>query len=617
MALGSPGLPAITGPTFGSVPNLPAIAGPSEIIDASMSTSVIPSTDMGSAPMSPMESVIAIFEEIRDGINQLVELAIGEEKDRDLKGRNAAIASGDTDTPPPGTKPQDSGSMLDSLKDALSGLGDTGMGLLGITALITGFLIFNSLADSLAKGLEPILEFLGETLIPNIKELNDIILSHPGGYFTLLGAVGLVTTLDEVFGFRGSLNKLFISISNFARTAFIDDIDFRTKIGKTWAGRINRAIYGTKSGKGGLINNITKFIRGIGASIRSSFNFTSASKALTTSAGTWQATINAGIMGSKGGPGGAGGKLGIIGRLGQIFSSIGQSIRGIFTSATATRGLDAVKDITKAFGRTMARIGRTVTNTLGFIGKISGLTQFLKLGLGFAKAIPIIGQIIMVVQGLFGFVTGAIEGYKTGGILGAITGALTGLYDALIGQFLNLIFDILGWIFKKLGLEGLGNFFSNLDFTFDGIKDVVLNVIDGIRFVFHKVTSGLKRMYNGIIKGINFISKYVGIELEPFELTPFVPMKRPEEPEPIEEPAPEVREVPDVEAMRADIKPVDTEALTMPDLGAGITTPNAPVFAPVTQTGGDTFNTSASVSVPLSSSHTDETARILSVSVYN
>ena len=176
MALGSPGLPAIAGPSFGSVPNLPAIAGPSDMIDASMSTSVMPSSDMGPAPMSPMESVIAIFEEIRDGINQLVEIAIGEEKDRDLAGRNAQIASGDTDAPPP---PQGGsgtgGNMLDSLKDALSGLGDTGMSLLGITALIAGFLIFNALADTLSAALAPVLEFLGETLIPNIKELNDII----------------------------------------------------------------------------------------------------------------------------------------------------------------------------------------------------------------------------------------------------------------------------------------------------------------------------------------------------------------------------------------------------------------------------------------------------------
>ena len=617
MALGSPGLPTIVGPSFGSVPNLPAIAGASGIIDASMSVSRMPSRDVAPAPMSPMESVIAIFEEIRDGVNQLVALALNEEKDRKLAGRNAQIAAGDTDAPPPPQGGSGGGNMLDSLKDALSGLGDTGMSLLGITALIAGFLIFNALADTLATALAPVLEFLGETLIPNIKELNDIILSHPGGYWTLLGAVGLVTTLDEVFGFRGSINKLFTSISNFARTAFIDDIDFRTKIGKTWAGKISRALYGTKSGTGGLIPGITKFFSGIGASIRSSFGFTSASKALATSAGTWQATINAGIMGSKGGPGGAGGKLGMLGRVGQIFSSVGTSISGIFKGAAVTKALGVIKGITSTFGRVMARIGRTVTKALGFVSKISGLSAFLKLGLAFAKAIPIVGQIIMVVQGLFGFVTGAIEGYKTGGILGAITGALVGLYDALLGNFLNLIFDILGWIFTKLGLKGIGNFFSNLDFSFEGIKNAVLNVVDGIRFVFHKVTSGLKRMYNGIIKGINFISKYVGIELEPFELTPFVPMTRPEEPEPIEEAAPEAREIPNVEAMRADIKPVDEAAFTMPDTSAFAQTGGAPVFAPVTQTGGDTFNTNASVSMGMSSSHTDETARILSESVYN
>ena len=60
-------------------------------------------------------------------------------------------------------------------------------------------------------------------------------------------------------------------------------------------------------------------------------------KSLKASAAGWRATISAGILGSKGGPGGAGGKLGIIGRVGQVFSSIGNSIRGIFTAATATK----------------------------------------------------------------------------------------------------------------------------------------------------------------------------------------------------------------------------------------------------------------------------------------
>ena len=602
MALGAPGLPAIAGPVglVSGGTDIVSVAGPSMRGDET-------------TPMSPMESVIEIFTEIRDGINSLVQLALDEASGKELAGRNASIAAGDTDAPPPAGHEQQ-GNMLDSLKDALSGLGDTGMSLLGIAAIISGFLLFNALADTLAKGLAPILEFLGEVLIPNIKELNEIIMSHPGGYFTLLGATGLIVTLDEVFGIRGSLNKLFTSISNFARTAFIDDIDFRTKIGKSFAGKINRAIYGTKSGRGGLIANLNRFFTGLATSIRTTFFPEEPLKLLKSTASGWTRMVTRPIT-ALGGPKGGGG---IIARVGRVVSGIGNAIRGIFTAVTAAKALDVIKGITSSFGRTMTRIGSTVTRTLGFIGKISGLSQFLKLGLGFAKAIPIIGQIIMVVQGLFGFITGAIAGYKTCGIIGAITGALTGLYDALIGNFLNMIFDIVGFIFKKLGLEGLGNFFSNLDFTFDGIKNVVLNVVDGIRFEFHKVTSGLKRMYNGIISGINFISKYIGIELEPFELTPFVPMTRPEEPEPPVEEAPAAREIPNIEAMRADIKTVDADAFTL-DAGlanAGVNTGGA-TFAPITQTAGDVFNTNASVSMPMSSTHTDETAKILSESVYN
>ena len=587
-----------------------------------MTTSKFGGGGGGFQKMDAIDTLKEVFFEIRDGINHMVDImAEGLELEKErfrregLAGQAAAIAGGNTDPDPPQPS-KDSGDLIGALKDAFKGLGSGGMGLLGIAALIGGMLLFNSLSETFIKLLTPVLEFLGDTLIPNIKELNEIIMSHPGGYFTLLGATGLIVTLDEVFGIKGSLNKLFTRISSFARTAFVDDIDFRTKIGKTWAGKINRAIYGTKTGRGGLIPGLNRFFTNIGNLVRTSFNADDAIKSLKATAVGWRANITPAIVGAKGGPGGAGSKVGIIGRIGQVFTSIGEAIRGIFSSTTATKGLTAIKDITKTFGRVMTRIGRTITKTLGFIGKISGLSQFLKLGLGFAKAIPIIGQIIMVVQGIFGFVMGAIEGYKTGGIVGAITGALTGLYDALIGQFLNLIFDILGWIFKKLGLEGLGNFFSNLDFTFQGIKNVVLNVVDGIRFVFHKVTSGLKRMYNGIIKGINFISKYVGIELEPFEIKPFVPMVRPEEPEVVEEEPPAAREIPDVEAMRANIKPTNTDAFTfeLPDQGVGATGISN---AFVTQTGPTTNVSNNTTAHPLSSTHSDETAKLLTEMGYN
>jgi len=424
--------------------------------------------------MSPMETMKEVFFEIRDGINYMVDImAEGLELEKErfrkegLAGQNKAIVSGNTD-PEPKVKPSGGdGDILSALKEALSGIGGAGMGLLGIAGLIAAYFVFNALSDSLAKLLAPILEFLGETLIPNLKELNEIITSHPGGYWALLGATGLVFTLGEVFGIKGSLNKLFTSISKFARTAFIDDIDFRTKIGKTWAGKISRAIYGTKGGRGGLIPGLNKFFTGLGNSIRSSFSSSAALKTIKGLTPQWAKSINSGLFGVKAGPPGSGAvaKAGLIGRVGQIFTALGGAIKGIFTAGPVSKALTSISKITAAFGRVMARVAKTVTKTLGFVSKISGLSAFLKLGLAFAKAIPIVGQIIMVVQGLFGFVTGAIKGFKTEGIFGLIIGGLIGLFDGLIGSFLNLIFDIVGWILKKFGLEGLGKFFSDMDFT--------------------------------------------------------------------------------------------------------------------------------------------------------
>jgi hypothetical protein len=182
------------------------------------------------------------------------------------------------------------------------------------------------------------------------------------------------------------------------------------------------------------------------------------------------------------------------------------------------RGIFSPTSILGKFTSKIRGIFAIIGKALGFVSKLSGLTAFLKLGLSLGKAIPIVGQIIMVLTGIFGFITGAIKGFKTGGILGAIKGGLIGLYDGLIGSFLNLIFDIIGWVFKKLGFEKVGEFLGNLDFNFDGIMNGIAWVFDSIKSVFH----GLK---NGFYKVANF---FIGLaNKRPFadkiDLYPIVP----------------------------------------------------------------------------------------------
>ena len=73
MALGAPGLPAIAGPVglVSGGTDIVSVAGPSMRGDET-------------TPMSPMESVIEIFTEIRDGINSLVQLATDEASGKEL-----------------------------------------------------------------------------------------------------------------------------------------------------------------------------------------------------------------------------------------------------------------------------------------------------------------------------------------------------------------------------------------------------------------------------------------------------------------------------------------------------------------------------------------------------
>jgi len=625
--------------------------------------------------MDGFDTIKEVFFEIRDGINHMVSilsegLELEQERFRKegLAGRNKAIVSGNTDPdpPPPTAGGMDKG-ILESLKEALSGIGGAGKGLLGIAGLIAAYFLFNALSDTLAKALAPVLEFLGETLIPNIQELNDIILSHPGGYWTLLGAGGLIVTLNEVFGIKGSLNKLFTLISNFARTAFIDDIDFRTKAGKSWAGKINRALYGTKSGTGGLFPKLSRSFTNIGSGLRNTFAAEEFAKALKVNSTSWRLSINNALLG-KGGPRGGGGGLlsklgtairnissslrstflpeefakalklntmswrasitggllgkggprggggGMLSKLGTAIRSIGSLIRGIFSSATLTKTFATISRITSRFGRVMARVGRTITKALGFVSKISGLSAFLKLGLAFAKAIPIVGQVIMVVQGLFGFVTGAIEGYKTGGILGAVKGGLIGLYDGLLGSFLNLIADILGWIFKKLGLTGLGNFFSNLDFTFEGLKNAMITVFDSIRWALNKAINGMKWLVNKAIQALNWVP---GIDFEPLEYSEFKPTER-TNPQPVKEP-PEVEpsflntdsQLATIKSQKVEIGGINAKEL-MSNVDYGMNDVKYPVFAPTTMSGGTTnVSNNSTTTSGFSSTHSDDIAKTL------
>jgi len=265
--------------------------------------------------------------------------------------------------------------------------------------------------------------------------------------------------------------------------------------------------------------------------------------------------LSGALFGTAAGPAGAAGKAGVLGKITNAIARIAVIVKGIFSPAS----------ILGKFTSKIKGIFAIIGKALGFVSKLTGLTSFLKLGLSLGKAIPVVGQIIMVLTGIFGFIKGAIEGFKTGGILGAIKGGLIGLYDGLIGSFLNLIADLIGWIFKKLGFTKLGEFFSNMNFNFDGIMNGIMWVIDKIKGAFHMVVNGLKRMANGVIKAINFVLPG-RFEIDEFEITPYESTY-----EPRTTTASEGMDVSDIPTISENTTRADTGSVDLAALQAGAT----------------------------------------------
>jgi len=371
------------------------------------------------------------------------------------KERDEKIGKSDTKSGP--TFKGDIKNMVDSVKEGFGNITATSFGKMFLLA--TGLFLLFKFSDSIAKILAPVLGGI-KAVLGSLGRLNDMIKESPTGYLGLVPAYLLVT---------GRLNKI-ISI-------FIKGL---TSVSKILAPILK---FYAKGGPIGLL----------GAKIVSFF-----------------------------------GEFKVFQKLGKIFTSIGKTLktgvgflRTVVTSVTSavkfyveliSKGFTTIKGFFVGSGG-VGKIFGKIKSAFGILAKVSPL---LKGILGFAKAIPGIGQVIMVIQGIFGAVTGFIEGFKSGGIIGGIKGALVGIYDAIVGSLLNLLADLAGWFLGVLGFDKLGAALSNLDFSFEGIKAGFFFIIDKITGAFNLFLDGLKIMANAVI---GLLNKIPGVDIEPFELS--------------------------------------------------------------------------------------------------
>ena len=148
------------------------LATPDDMGDIGTGTSMVPvdtdsqGNDMAPESVGPFDSMMLIFEEIRDGINQLVELAYTGPRESAGDLRDEGVAEADVVAPEDGTDSQgnDSGGGVFGF---LKGLEIPKPGpKLGLALLLGGMAALFKFGDKLVPIIEPVLKFIKEDVLP-------------------------------------------------------------------------------------------------------------------------------------------------------------------------------------------------------------------------------------------------------------------------------------------------------------------------------------------------------------------------------------------------------------------------------------------------------------------
>ena len=201
---------------------------------------------------------------------------------------------------------------------------------------------------------------------------------------------------------------------------------------------------------------------------------------------------------------------GIIKGLGKLRVDMAKEFARVFKAISPKRIQTIVKTVVaplSKIGAFLGNLGKTIGGGAKAIGKlIPFVSKFASIGKTFLRFLGPVGLVIQAFVGLFSGITRAVATFKAGGNIFEVIGSFfSGIFDALIGSVINLLADVIGFVVKKLGFEGLGEFISNLDFTTEGISNGIKFVIDKIKGFFIGIQDGFYTFINGAIKLYNKI----------------------------------------------------------------------------------------------------------------
>ena len=172
-------------------------------------------------------------------------------------------------------------------------------------------------------------------------------------------------------------------------------------------------------------------------------------------------------------------------------SKIGKTLAsiGTFISDTVSKFVTPFKEAFSALSGdgVVMKIVKSIKDFFGGIGE-----YFSKFASVFGAVSKIVSKVfvpIQIIMGIFDTVSGAIEGFKKEGVLGAIQGGITGLINGVFMSFFDLIKDGISWILGAIGFDDAAKFLDSFSFS-----DLFASLMDKI---FHPIRT-LQEAFDGL-----------------------------------------------------------------------------------------------------------------------
>ena len=180
-----------------------------------------------------------------------------------------------------------------------------------------------------------------------------------------------------------------------------------------------------------------------------------------------------------------------------IFSVVGKAFG--FVVSTFSKAFDFIKPVF-GFIKELGDGGGKISKFFSSISKF--FKEGLKVGSTLAQGIPIIGQVIMVIEGLVFGIIGAFKGFtETEGsvvekIVGGLKGLLSGIVKGIVGSLVNIVVDFIGFIGGLFGFEDFKQSLYDFDVNkyIDMFFDFLFMPIDAVVDFFSDFTENIKKV---------------------------------------------------------------------------------------------------------------------------